>query len=101
MSDPVSSAKSAREFLSRALAALQSDPSVPPQIMAVADPVSQAMGALFQIERSAGATLAASGPAALDAVRRALAMLQQQPTSHPAVAAALEAVAGSLSMVHG
>jgi Tfp pilus assembly protein PilZ len=58
------------------------------------------MGALFRIERSAGAGIAQDGPTALEAVRRALALLQQQPTNHPAVQVAMEAVAGSLSLVH-
>src|SRR5256885_15656284 len=101
MSDPISAAKSAREALARALGAIQSDPSVPPQIMAIAEPVSNAMGALFQIERSDGAAAPTSGPVALDAVRRALGLLQQQPSNHPAVQLALEAVAGSLRVVHG
>jgi hypothetical protein len=101
MSDPISAAKSAREALARALGAIQSDPSVPPQVMAIAEPVSNAMGALFQIERSGGAATATSGPIALESVRRALGLLQQQPTNHPAVQVALEAVAGSLGLVHG
>src|SRR6185295_2726897 len=101
MSDPISAAKSARESLARALGAIQSDPSIPPQVAAIAEPVSNAMGALFQIERSGGAASATNGPVALDAVRRALALLQQQPSNHPAVQAALEAVAGSLGLVHG
>jgi hypothetical protein len=101
MSDTVSASKTARESLARALGALQSDQSVPGGLMAVADPVSQAMGALFRIERSAGANIAQDGPTALEAVRRALALLQQQPTNHPAVQVAMEAVAGSLSLVHG
>jgi hypothetical protein len=101
MSDPISAAKSARESLARALGAIQSDPTVPPQLMAIAEPVSNAMGALFQIERSGGAAAATSGPVALEAVRRALGLLQQQPSNHPAVQLALEAVAGSLGLVHG
>jgi hypothetical protein len=101
MSDPISAAKSARESLARALGAIQSDPSVPPQLMAIAEPVSNAMGALFQIERSGAGAAATSGPIALEAVRRALALLQQQPSNHPAVQLALEAVAGSLGTVHG
>ncbi len=100
MSDSVNAAKTARELLAQALAALQSDPSVPPQLLAVAEPVSKGMGALFQIERSAGASLATQGPAALEAVRGALALLQQQPTSIPQVQLALRAVAASLSIVH-
>src|SRR5262245_42275105 len=101
MSDPISAAKSARESLARALGAIQSDPSVPPAVIAIAEPVSNAMGALFQIERSGGAATATSAPVALESVRRALGMLQQQPSNHPAVQLALEAVAGSLGLVHG
>jgi hypothetical protein len=101
MSDPVSAAKSAREALARALGAIQSDPSVPQQLMAIAEPISNAMGALFQVERSGGAAASTSGPVALDALRRALSLLQQQPSNLPAVQIALEAVAGSLGLVHG
>lgn len=101
MSDPVSAAKAAREALARALGAIQSDPNIPQQLMAVAEPISNAMGALFQVERSAGAAASTSGPVALDAVRRALSLLQQQPSNLPAVQIALEAVAGSLGLVHG
>ena len=100
MSDPVSAAKSAREALARALGAIQSDPNVPQQLMAVAEPISSAMGALFQVERSGGAAASTSGPVAIDAVRRALSLLQQQPSNLPAVQIALEAVAGSLGLVH-
>ena len=100
MSDPVSAAKAARESLAHALGAIQSDPTVPPQLSVIAEPVSQAMGALFQIERSGGAAAAVNGPAALEAVRRALALLQQQPSNHPAVQRALESVAGSLGLIH-
>jgi hypothetical protein len=101
MSDPVSAAKSARESLARALGAIQSDPSVPQPLMAIAEPISNAMGALFQVERSGGAAASTSGPVALDAVRRALGLLQQQPSNVPAVQIALESVAGSLGLIHG
>jgi hypothetical protein len=100
MSDPVSAAKSAREALARALGAIQSDPKVPQQLMGIAEPISNAMGALFKIETSGGAAAAAQAPAALDATRRALGLLQQQPSNHPAVQQALEAVAGSLGLIH-
>src|SRR5262245_56060211 len=100
MSDPVSAAKSAREALARALGAIQSDPKVPTPLMGIAEPISNAIGALFQIEKWGGAAAAALAPAALDATRRALGLLQQQPSNHPAVQQALEAVAGSLSLIH-
>ena len=101
MSDPVAAAKSAREALSRALNAIQSDPSVPPHIRIDSRPrahSSHAMGALFQV--NVRASCGRSGPVALDAVRKALAQLQQQRSQHPTVAIAVEAVAGSLGLVH-
>jgi hypothetical protein len=68
--------------------------------MSIAEPISNAMGALFQIERSGGTAATTNGPVALEATRRALSLLQQQPSNHPAVQQALEAVAGSLSLIH-
>jgi Tfp pilus assembly protein PilZ len=58
------------------------------------------MSALHQIEASHGAARAHAAPQALDAVRRALSALQGDQSGHPAVAQAIEAVAGSLSFVH-
>jgi hypothetical protein len=99
MTDPATAARSARENLARGLAVLQA-PGIPPQIMDVAEPVAQAMGALHRIESSGGAATRDQAPIALDAVRRALAMLQSAAGQHPAVDQATEAVAGSLGLVH-
>src|SRR5688572_28286783 len=99
MSDPVSLARGARENLARGLAALQS-PQVPPQVMAVAEPIANAMSALHRVEASQGAARGEAGPVALNAARHALAMLQQQPPGYAAVDQALEAIAGSLSLIH-
>lgn len=99
MTDPVTAARSARENLAQGLAALQS-PGVPAQLMDVAEPIAQAMSALHHIESSQGAAAASSAPSALDAVRRALAMLQAQPGGHAAVDKAIESVAGSLGLIH-
>jgi len=99
MSDPVSAARAARENLARGLGALQS-PGVPPQLMSVAEPVAHAMSALHRIEASHGAATAEAGPAALAAARQALATLQVSAGQHPAVDQALEAIAGSLSLIH-
>jgi hypothetical protein len=68
--------------------------------MAVADPVAQAMSALHRIEASGGAAAAEAAPAALNFVRQALALLQSQQISHPAVDQGIEAIAGSLGVVH-
>src|SRR6185295_11398338 len=89
----------AREMLAQGLAALQS-PGVPPQLMDVAEPIAQAMSALHRIEATRGGAVAETGPYALDAVRRALAMLQGSAGIHPAVDRAMESVAGSLGLVH-
>lgn len=100
MSDVVTLARTARESLSRGLNALQGDPRVPPQLLELAAPIAQAMGALHQIERSGGALLGASAQTALASVQTALAQLQAQPPQLPAVSAAMEAVAGALGSVH-
>ncbi len=100
MSDPVTAARAARENLARALSALQM-PGVPPQLMAVAEPVAHAMSALHRIEASQGAAVAEAGPAALGAARQALSILQAGAGQHPAVDQALEVIAGSLSVIHG
>jgi PilZ domain len=99
MSDPVTAARAARENLARGLGALQM-PGVPPQLMSVAEPVAHAMSALHRIEASHGAAVAEAGPAALAAARQALATLQVSAGQHPAVDQALEAIAGSLSLIH-
>lgn len=98
MTDPISTSKSARESLARGLNALQADPSVPPQLVELAAPIAQAMGALHQIERTQ--QLAPHADVALNHVRGALAQLQAANSSHVAVNQALEAVATSLSLVH-
>jgi len=98
VTDPISTSKSARESLARGLNALQADPSVPPQLVELAAPIAQAMGALHQIERTQ--QLAPHADIALNHVRGALAQLQAHQGNHPAVNQALEAVATSLSLVH-
>jgi hypothetical protein len=100
VSDPASSARTARESLSRGLSALQSDPNIPPSLVDLAAPIAQAMGALHQIERSNGTQLLPHANVALENVRTALSQLQAQPNNHPAVAQAVEAVASSLGLVH-
>jgi hypothetical protein len=99
MSDVVSSARTARERLAQGLGALQA-PGVPENLMAVAEPIARAMSSLHRIEASGGQTAHEAGPLALDAVRAALGLLQAQTVNHPSVDAALEAVAGSLGLVH-
>jgi hypothetical protein len=97
--DLVTMARTAREGFGRGLGALQS-PGVPPQLTAAAEPIALAMSALHRIESSGGAQLAEAGPSALVAARQALSQLQSIPTQHPAVLQAIEAIAGSLGLVH-
>jgi methionyl-tRNA formyltransferase len=97
MSEFITQARQARETLARALGALQSDPSVPPALLDVAEPVAMAMGALHSIERSSQLGTAS---AARDHVRRALGMLQTHAAlNHPAVMNATESVASSLGQI--
>ena len=97
--DLVTMARTAREGFARGLGALQT-PDVPPPIGAAAEPIAQAMSALHRIESSRGAELAQAGPSALIAARQALSQLQSIPSQHPAVLQAIEAIAGSLGLVH-
>jgi hypothetical protein len=59
------------------------------------------MSALHQIERSGAIPISKTGPTVLDLVRQALAKLQAEPSNHPALIQAMEAVAGSLGLVFG
>lgn len=99
MSDLVSTARSARESLARALAALQS-PGVPSALLEVAEPIASAMSALHEIEASRGGANASAAPRALVEIRRALSAMQSDATGHVAIGQATEAVAGSLGLVH-
>src|SRR5688500_4038320 len=99
MNDSVTAARTAREKLAQGLAALQR-PGVPQQLMDVAEPIALAMSCLHRIEAADGVGMRAAGSSALAAVPRALAMLQGRPAGHPAVTDAIEAVAGSLSLIH-
>ncbi|MDP9000037.1 MAG: PilZ domain-containing protein [Myxococcota bacterium] len=100
MSDVVTLARTARESLARGLNALQGEPNVPPQMLELAAPIAQAMGALHQIEHSAGAQAGPNAQFALTNLQHALSQLQAQPASHQAVLTAAEAVAAALGSVH-
>lgn len=100
MSDPASTARQARESLSRGLQAIQAGQGVPAELMQIAEPIAAAMGALMQIEQSNGGQLMPHAGVALDNVRGALGKLQSAPTHLPAVQTAMESVAGALGMVH-
>ncbi len=99
MSDIVTTARTARELLAKGLGALQANPNVPSQYLEAAEPIAAAMGALHTIERTGGAEVVSASAQALDAVRRALSLLQAQATSDPAMMSVMETVASSLSHV--
>ena len=98
MSDAPTTARTARDALARALNALQADPNVPTALMDLAAPIAQAMGALMNVERTG--VVMPHADVALNNVRNSLQSLQQQPSTHPAVGQAMEAVASSLGLVH-
>jgi hypothetical protein len=92
-------ARTARENLSRGLGALQS-PGLPEHIGQIAEPIAAAMSSLHQVERTGGVGTVESANAALAYVRQALSQLQTAGVAHAAVDQAMEAIAGSLSLVH-
>lgn len=98
MSEALNTARTARDALARALNALQADPNAPKALMDLAAPIAQAMGALMNVERTG--EVMPHADLALNNVRTSLQSLQQQPSTHPAVAQAMEAVASSLGLVH-
>ena len=97
--DAVTLARSARESLARGLGALQT-PGVPPELLQAAEPLAHAMSAMHRVESARGAGIAEAAPAALGALRQALAQLQSTQVRHAAVDQATEAIAGALGMVH-
>lgn len=95
-----SKAKEAREALGRALAALQEDPNIPPDVLAVAQNIAQAVGALFEAERASSEP---DGKAcvknALGSLSQTLALLQDVRESHGGIQIATETIARAMSLV--
>ena len=72
-------AKSVRENLGKALAALQEDPQIPPDVLSVAQNVAQAIGALCEAERgSSEVDGKASVKSAIGMLGQTLALLQEE-----------------------
>ncbi len=94
-------ARTARENLGRALAALQEDPNIPPDVMAVAQNIAQAVGALFDAERSHSEPDGkASVKAALGMIGQTLALLQDVKGQHKGIQQATESIAQSMSLLY-
>lgn len=93
-------AKEARESLGKALAALQEDPNIPPDVLAVAQNIAQAVGALFEAEQ---ATSEPDGKSctknALGSLSQTLALLQDVRQEHPGIQTATETIAKVMSLL--
>lgn len=94
-------AHEARESLGKALEALQEDPNIPEDVMAVAQNIAQAVGALFEAEN------ASSDPDGRSSVKNAigtlgqtLALLQDVRTEHRGIEVATEVIAKAMSTLY-
>ena len=94
-------AKSARETLGRALASLQEDPNIPQDVLAVAQNLAQAVGALFEAERAADEGAGKSSvKGALGLIGQTLALLQDVRGQHRGIQLATESLAQSMSLLY-
>jgi uncharacterized protein (TIGR02266 family) len=94
-------AKAARENLGRSLAALQEDPNIPSDVLAVAQNLAQAVGSLFEAERASSEPDGkAAVKAALGLIGQTLALLQDVRGQHRGIQMATETLAGSMSLLY-
>lgn len=93
-----STARQARELLGQALAALQEDTNIPPDVMAVAQNIASAIGALFEAERASSEVDGkASVRAAIGSLSQTLALLQDVRAQHRGIQVATEVLARTMS----
>ncbi len=93
-------AKEARENLGKALAALQEDPNIPPDVMAVAQNIARAVGALFEAERASSEPDGKSCVKnALSSLSQTLALLQDVRDEHAGIQTATETLAQAMSVL--
>jgi uncharacterized protein (TIGR02266 family) len=91
-------ARQGREMLGQGLAALQEDPNIPPDVMAVAQNIAQAVGALFEAERASSEPDGKSCVRnALSSLSQTLALLQDVRGQHKGIAVATEVIAKVMS----
>jgi uncharacterized protein (TIGR02266 family) len=91
-------ASGARQSLGQALAVLQSDANIPPDVLSVAQNMAQAVGALFNAEQAPDESAGkAAVRAALGSLSQTLALLQDVRSAHPGIAAATESIAKVMS----
>ncbi len=93
-------AKEAREALGKALAALQEDPNIPSDVLAVAQNIAQAVGALFEAERASSEPDGKSCVKnALGSLSQTLALLQDVRGEHHGIQTATETLARAMSLL--
>ena len=93
-------AKEARESLGKALAALQEDPNIPPDVLAVAQNIARAVGALFEAERASSEPDGKSSvKSALSSLSQTLALLQDVRAEHAGIQTATETLARAMSVL--
>jgi hypothetical protein len=92
--------KEAREALGEALALLQEGPELPPDVLAVAQNIAQAVGSLFEAERASSEPDGrACAKSALGSLSQTLALLQDVREEHRQVEKASEALASTMSLL--
>ena len=93
-------AKEARESLGKALAALQEDPNIPSDVLAVAQNIAQAVGALFEAERASSEPDGKSCVKnALGSLSQTMALLQDVREEHAGIQTATETLAKAMSVL--
>jgi uncharacterized protein (TIGR02266 family) len=91
-------ASAARENLGKALAALQGDPNIPPDVLNVAQNMAKAVGALFTAERAPDEPTGKQAVRdALGSLSQTLALLQDVRSQHAGIGTATEAIAKVMS----
>jgi uncharacterized protein (TIGR02266 family) len=94
-------AAESRKLLGSALEALQSNPNIPKDVLAVAENIAGAVGALFEAER-AGSDLdgKASVKHAMGSLSQTMALLQDLKSNHDGIATATTALAQVMSKLY-
>jgi uncharacterized protein (TIGR02266 family) len=94
-------AAESRKLLGSALEALQKDPNIPKDVLAIAENIAGAVGALFEAEK---ATSDLDGKAsvkhAMGSLSQTMALLQDVKISHPGITEATNALAQVMSKLY-
>jgi uncharacterized protein (TIGR02266 family) len=94
-------AAESRKLLGKALEALQKDPNVPKDVLAVAENIAGAVGALFEAEKaSSDLDGKASVKFAMGSLSQTMALLQDVKSSHAGLTVATQALAQVMSKLY-